>query len=568
MPPAVHAGRGLQSQTFWNCRFSACGGGAKLQAAFAARPESGAGSDGLAIAGDRVTEAIRWGSADFPEYVPFWRRAGKSSLTLGAAAVLGITASAYFGIGYWRYERLVTADQMTATNVQIANADLQQQMAQMRDRLAATERALDAAQGRISSISDESQRQQASADQSVATKSDKIGQLQRALEQAQRELHMAEAQRVTLLARLSKAEADFAEGLQKQQQSQAGIAEWQKKVQQLTNDRDKANAERDQMQRRIEQLEQKLSARQRAQTYAQAQQRPVLPAPVTAAPAQPAVPQPAPAAAAQVAATAPAPQLAQPAAPPPVPARIEPQQQAVAMAAPAAIPAPAVAAPAVVPAVAVAPTRASTPAVAVVNGGRVAQLERVLASTGVDVKRLFAQFGVNRGEGGPFIPVSRGSVQPETMSAEKVAALGRLVKALPVSAPLDSYELGSPFGVRGDPINGHAAYHTGVDFRAPYESPVYATAPGVVTFSGFRNDYGRIVEIDHGNGLTTRYGHLHRAIVSVGQRVSAHMQIGYLGSSGRATGPHVHYEVLVNGEPQDPQKFISLGRLVPVVAHQ
>ena len=85
-----------------------------------------------------------------------------------------------------------------------------------------------------------------------------------------------------------------------------------------------------------------------------------------------------------------------------------------------------------------------------------------------------------------------------------------MVKSLPVAAPLHSYEIGSRFGVRGDPINGHAALHTGTDFRAPYMSPVYATAAGIVTFSGYRDDYGKIVEIDHGNGLVTRYGHLNR----------------------------------------------------------
>jgi murein DD-endopeptidase MepM/ murein hydrolase activator NlpD len=99
-------------------------------------------------------------------------------------------------------------------------------------------------------------------------------------------------------------------------------------------------------------------------------------------------------------------------------------------------------------------------------------------------------------------------------------------------------------------------------------SPVYATAPGVVTFSGYRDDYGKIVEIDHGHGIATRYGHLHRQLVSVGQHVVAHQQIGYLGSSGRATGPHVHYEVVVNGEPQDPQKFLGLALLVSASAQR
>ena len=151
------------------------------------------------------------------------------------------------------------------------------------------------------------------------------------------------------------------------------------------------------------------------------------------------------------------------------------------------------------------------------------------------------------------------------MSPEKAAALRSLIKTLPVSAPLESYELGSPFGVRGDPINGHSAYHTGIDLRAPYMTPVYATAAGVVTYSGYRDDYGKVVEIDHGNGISSRYAHLHRQTVSVGQRVAGRSQIGFLGSTGRATGPHVHYEVLVNGEPQDPEKFLALARVVAAV---
>ncbi|MGE3784167.1 MAG: M23 family metallopeptidase, partial [Alphaproteobacteria bacterium] len=171
------------------------------------------------------------------------------------------------------------------------------------------------------------------------------------------------------------------------------------------------------------------------------------------------------------------------------------------------------------------------------------------------------------GLGGPYIPNPRG-VQPEQLSAERLEALSRMVKSLPVSAPLHSYEIGSRFGVRGDPINGRGALHTGTDLRAPYMSPVYATAAGTVTFSGYRDDYGKIVEIDHGNGLVTRYGHLSRTTVSVGQRVAAQTQIGFLGSTGRATGPHVHYEVVVNGEPQDPEKFMALGRIVPVAAQR
>jgi murein DD-endopeptidase MepM/ murein hydrolase activator NlpD len=191
-----------------------------------------------------------------------------------------------------------------------------------------------------------------------------------------------------------------------------------------------------------------------------------------------------------------------------------------------------------------------------------AQIERVLTAAGVDVKRMLTQFTVTAGTGGPLIAASAGHHAATPMSLEKLAALRMLIKELPVSAPLERYELSSSFGVRSDPITGHSSQHAGIDLKAPYLSPVYATAKGVVTYSGYRRGYGKVVEIDHGNGISTLYAHLHRQTVSVSQRVAAHSQIGFLGSTGRSTGPHVHYEVLVNGEPQDPEKFLGLTNLV------
>src|SRR5208282_6171530 len=115
-----------------------------------------------------------------------------------------------------------------------------------------------------------------------------------------------------------------------------------------------------------------------------------------------------------------------------------------------------------------------------------------------------------------------------------------------------------------DPFNRRPSFHTGLDLSAPYMSPIYATAPGIVTYAGYRGGYGRVVEIDHGNGISTIYGHMYRYMVSVGQRVAQHAQIGSLGSTGRSSGPHVHYEILVNGEPQDPERFIALAPLMSV----
>ena len=514
------------------------------------------GSD--TVWGNRVTDLLRWGSELFPENRSF-RAVVNSSLNFSrsaldvviggglaaarntraftvarpwgsaacAATVLIVGAASYSALGYLHYKHIAGTERVAAQRAERANADLQDALDRMRNDLAT-------AQTQIDRLGEEAKRQAAVSEQG---KADRVAQLTRALEQAQRDLHLADAQRATLTARLSKEATDLADGQAKHSQAQSSLDQNQKKLQQLSAERDKAVGERDQFRARVNELEQKLSLLSSRQAP-----RPVAEAapPVLSAPSAP-VPAP-------VVAAAPAPAVASA-----VPATEPPRQVAV------VIPA----APSAEPARAEAP-RATAPAVAAVDRGAFAQIERVLASTGVDVKHMFAQLGVNRGEGGPFIPSPAGQ-NPAAISPEKLAALRTLIKALPVTAPLESYELGSPFGVRGDPINGHSAYHTGIDLRAPYMTPVYATAAGVVTYSGYRDDYGKVVEIDHGNGISSRYAHLHRQTVSVGQRVAGHSQIGFLGSTGRATGPHVHYEVLVNGEPQDPEKFLGLARVIAAV---
>ncbi len=193
----------------------------------------------------------------------------------------------------------------------------------------------------------------------------------------------------------------------------------------------------------------------------------------------------------------------------------------------------------------------------------VAEVRRLLASTGLNVDRLFPQLSQDRGgRGGPFVMPPKAD-PPDAMTPDKMEELRSLMKSLPLSVPLDYYQLESRFGPRHDPLNHRSSYHTGIDLSAPYMSPVHATAAGIVTYAGYRSDYGKVVEIDHGNGIATLYAHLHRYIVSVGQRVAEHEQIGFLGSSGRSSGPHVHYEVRVNDEPQDPEKFIGLARVMP-----
>ena len=198
----------------------------------------------------------------------------------------------------------------------------------------------------------------------------------------------------------------------------------------------------------------------------------------------------------------------------------------------------------------------------------VAEVRRLLASTGLNVDRLFPQLAQDRGGlGGPFVAPPKADPQ-DAMTPDKMEELRSLMKSLPLSVPLDYYQLESRFGPRHDPFNHRLSFHTGIDLSAPYMSPVHATAAGIVTYAGYRSDYGKVVEIDHGNGIATVYAHLHRYIVSVGQTVAEHEQIGFLGSSGRSSGPHVHYEVLVNNQPQDPEKFIGLARVIPTAERQ
>lgn len=178
------------------------------------------------------------------------------------------------------------------------------------------------------------------------------------------------------------------------------------------------------------------------------------------------------------------------------------------------------------------------------------------ADNGFSIEKLLAQLGVRQAAmGGPY--VAAGANKAAQLPDEQVA---KLMKTLPLTAPLDKYNFESPFGVRHDPFNGRAAMHTGVDLSGPYKTPVMSTAPGVVVFAGYSTGYGKLVEIDHGNGIHTKYGHLNRILVNVGQKIGKHNPIGLLGSSGRSTGPHVHYEVVVNGTPQDPEKFLEAGK--------
>jgi murein DD-endopeptidase MepM/ murein hydrolase activator NlpD len=140
--------------------------------------------------------------------------------------------------------------------------------------------------------------------------------------------------------------------------------------------------------------------------------------------------------------------------------------------------------------------------------------------------------------------------------------LQKLIRRLPLASPVDHYQMASRFGRRRDPINRRMAKHQGLDMAALNRTSIYAPAPGKVVYRGWKGRYGRFVEIDHGNGLRTRYGHLRRIYVKRGQKVPFRYKIGQVGSSGRSTGPHLHYEILVNRKAVDPMKFIKAGKNV------
>jgi len=124
---------------------------------------------------------------------------------------------------------------------------------------------------------------------------------------------------------------------------------------------------------------------------------------------------------------------------------------------------------------------------------------------------------------------------------------------MPVKAPYNA----SSFGRRIDPFTGQWAMHEGIDFIADYGSPIVAAAGGVVIFAGFHPQYGYMVDIDHGNDLVTRYAHTSKIVVREGDLVQRGRKVGEVGTTGRSTGPHLHFEVLVDGIPQDPQRFLA-----------
>ncbi|MGD0148256.1 MAG: M23 family metallopeptidase [Xanthobacteraceae bacterium] len=203
-----------------------------------------------------------------------------------------------------------------------------------------------------------------------------------------------------------------------------------------------------------------------------------------------------------------------------------------------------------------------------------AQLQTRYEAKARKMRGVLAQLGLKLdanpppGIGGPFVPVPLPS---ESQSFERALTRVNIARAyadklsatlvsVPVREPVTGeIDFSSPFGVRVDPFLHVPAMHTGIDFRGTYGEPAHATAAGTVTSAGWSGGYGQMVEIDHGNGLATRYGHLSEIDVRVGQSIRIGQVVGRIGSTGRSTGPHLHYETRVDGEAVDPQRFLKAG---------
>jgi murein DD-endopeptidase MepM/ murein hydrolase activator NlpD len=136
-------------------------------------------------------------------------------------------------------------------------------------------------------------------------------------------------------------------------------------------------------------------------------------------------------------------------------------------------------------------------------------------------------------------------------------ALQRTLEGIPQVLPASLEYISSGFGYRSDPFTGAAAFHAGLDFKGPIGAPVYAAARGTVRFVGMKQGYGRCVEIDHGNGLVTRYAHLSAFRAEVGKPIEAGQVLGLIGSSGRSTGPHLHFEVRIHERAVNPRPFLE-----------
>jgi len=202
----------------------------------------------------------------------------------------------------------------------------------------------------------------------------------------------------------------------------------------------------------------------------------------------------------------------------------------------------------------------------------ISSMEQLVEMAGLDVEDLMAgDEELVAGQGGPFIELQgdgrpAGRLKAKLQNLENRLAysdsLQTVIKKMPFTPPLHGYYITSKFGKRRDPMNKRWAMHYGLDFGSSPHAGIYVTAPGKVVYAGWRGSFGKMVEIDHGAGIRTRYGHLSSIKVKKGQTVAFGDKIAVIGSTGRSTGNHLHYEVLFRDKGLDPMKFIKAGRYV------
>lgn len=195
---------------------------------------------------------------------------------------------------------------------------------------------------------------------------------------------------------------------------------------------------------------------------------------------------------------------------------------------------------------------------------RAATAANRIRALGLDPKAMLAWLDDRSAMGGPLIELfgpARRSLDPRFVrlgvSLERMEALERGLAGIPQHSPANLAYISSGFGYRADPFTGGAAFHAGLDFKGPIGAPIYAAAAGTVSFVGDQQGYGNTVEIDHGNGLMTRYAHMSGFRARVGQQVEAGQVIGLIGNTGRSTGPHLHFEVRINDRAVNPRPFLK-----------
>ena len=475
----------------------------------------------------------RWGERLFPERQILVRTEGRIScitltcraqMTAAVAVMLGVGGLAYLAVGYMHFERVVAAKLAEVRQAQLSNAEMRLLVADLQDRLSRANAEIDGTQTRLAAIGSQYGSLQGSLTSTeqqlndlVATRDRLLAEretLQKSLDEAQEQADAKAGYAAQLANSLEHNKAEL-------NQTEAQRAALAAKLHQLEKDLQTASTRAAEFKSTLENTEKKLQqvANEREKLTVErerlAAERDALKQKLRD-----------------------------------VEARLSKGDTTVGENS-----APEGNGEIVVAAAAPKAQDKSTGAVG-------ADIEKLLAATGLDVDGLLSQLGgAPKGEGGPYIAL-RGAKVSDEDQLKRDAVMRTLLKSLPLGAPLAHYQLESPFGARVDPINKRQGFHPGLDLAAPFRSPIYSTAPGVVVFAGVNDKYGKFVSIDHGNGIVTHYAHLHRITVSRGQKVGAHQRIGELGSTGRSTGPHVHYEVVVNGEPVDPEKFMELGKNV------